>query len=183
MTASTRKDRRLHLLNKYAHIPMSYTSSLHCSKRGPRFEWRNVLVPHATTIIDKMTSVYGEQLRKHFGKVWHLFIFQLKKLISGRQAAGLTAKTSAPEHDRDARREKPVPSASQKRTIPFSKAIRAVHFGTPTVGPVSFQAKKWNQRMLKAHTSKRPTEFHIISSASHRIYTPSPQGTTLHARR
>ena len=104
---------------KYTHIPMSFTSRLHCSKRGPRFEWQNVPVPHETTLIDKIPSIYRQQLCPNFGKVWDLLIFHLMKLIFRRRTgkpqlmdsvfpgtfiAGRSARTGS-LHDHDARLE------------------------------------------------------------------------------
>ena len=47
---------------------------------------------------------------------------------------------SAPEHDHDARRQKPVQCASQKTAL-FG-GIRAIDFGAPTTGSVSLQERK-----------------------------------------
>ena len=65
---------------------MSFTSRLHRSKRGPCFEWQNVLVPHETTIIDKMPSTYRKQLCPNW-EVSDLFILHLTRLIFTRLAA------------------------------------------------------------------------------------------------
>ena len=150
MTASTGKHRVLPLgqqqnhcaiveQEKYTHIPMSFTSRLHCSKRGPRFEQQNVFIPQETIIIDKKPSVYRKQLGTNFGEICNIFIFHLRKLISRRQVGELqllesmlpgtitasrTAKTGTIHNTTMTRDERDlVPCASQRTTASYTERL------------------------------------------------------------
>ena len=69
-----------------------------------------------------------------------------------------------------------------RRTGPsFFGGIRPLNFGAPTVGPVSFQERQVDQRMLEALISKGHTEFRLTSSALN-LYKLNPKRTALLAR-
>ena len=173
-----------------AHIPVSFTCTLHCSKRGTSLE---SLVPHKSTTIDKTTSVCREHLGTNLGEIRDLLEFRLKKLIFRRRvgerqllecvflgtftAGGIqnttmtrsTRETSAVRDAADHRFLRKHPSNRLRDTNSWSNPLKK---------------EKVDQRKLGAHTSESPTEFHVTSSASqlnsiHR----APKGTALLARR
>ena len=151
----------------------------------PRFEQKNVLVPHETTIIDKTSSVYRKQLGTNMENICDLFIVHHKTLTSRRQVGKPPiVKKRATRHVQympDGENEAPEQHHVARRERLFRKHPSSRLRGTNSWSSL-LSRKEVDQRMFEAHISKRPTEFHMTSSALQRIKTPCPKGTAPLAR-